>query len=156
MVSVMLIPALKMRTSSLTAWILGFSMSSFGRAEAVRAPAKTWLVFYVGAMLEKPDAYDGKYVAAAGGVYSFQEVADILSRVSGKKVGIRQIPEDGWKAHMPEVMQEEMADMMTLFQDYRYYGKETDELVKEGRKGVSDVTTFEDFVKQNLSAMGLT
>ena len=110
---------------------------------------------FVGTVLEHPDAYDGKYVAAAGGVYSFQEAANIMSRVSGKKVGYKQVPEDGWKRHLPDFMKEEMAEMMKLFQDYGYYGKETDDLVQEGRKSIEGVTTLEEFVKQNLSAMGL-
>ena len=110
---------------------------------------------FVSAMLENPDAYDGKYVAAAGGVYSFQEAANIMSRASGKNVGYKQVPEEGWKANLPEIMKEEMAEMMKLFQDYGYYGDETDVLVQEGRMGINGTTTFEEFVKQNLSALGL-
>lgn len=110
---------------------------------------------FIGAMLENPDAYDGKYVAAAAGVYSFQEAVKILSRASGKKVGYMQVPEAGWKAHLPDFMREEMAEMMKLFQDYGYYGKETDDLIQEGKKSIEKVTTFEEFVEQNLSAMGL-
>ncbi|KAH8822052.1 hypothetical protein F5884DRAFT_717404 [Xylogone sp. PMI_703] len=110
---------------------------------------------FVGAMLENPDAYDGKYVAAAGGVYSFQEAAKIISKVSGKRVGYKQIPEDGWKAHLPDFMKEEMAEMMKLFQDYGYYGKETNSIVQEGKKHIDGITIFEEFVNENLEAMGL-
>ena len=110
---------------------------------------------YIGAILENPESYYGKTVAAAGGVYTFQALADILSKVSGKNVVFKQIPEDSWKSHIPEGMREELAEMMKLFQDYGYWGKDTARLISEGRKGVSDVTGFECFVKENLAMIGL-
>lgn len=110
---------------------------------------------FVGAILQNPEAYSGKTVAAAGGVYSFQETVETMSRVSGKKIAYMQVPEEQWKSHLPEFMQQEMAEMMMLFQDYGYYGGETEDVVERGRQDVEGVTSFESFVTENLSALGL-
>ena len=66
-----------------------------------------------------------------------------------------QISEKGWKSNLPEFMREEMAEMMTLFQNYGYYGSRTEALVQEGQTGVKDITTMEKFVTENLAGLGL-
>ena len=111
---------------------------------------------YVAMMLAQPNSFQNKYVAAAGGVYSFQEVVEIMTRVSGKKVSYKQIPENDWKSHLPEFMRTEMAEMMQLFQDYGYFGKDTEQFVQTGREGVDGVTDLETYVKRNLHNLGLS
>lgn len=42
---------------------------------------------FIEAILQRPEDYEDRVVAAAAGVYSFQEVADIMSKLSGKDIG---------------------------------------------------------------------
>ena len=110
---------------------------------------------FVGHVLENPEAFYSKTIAGAGGIYTFNELATIATKVSGKNVTFKQVPEDAWRSKVPAQMQEEMVQMMKMFEENGYYGSETARIVSEGQKGVSDLVTFEKFVDENKAALGL-
>ena len=52
---------------------------------------------YVGAILAEPDKYEGKIFCAATALYSMGEIAQTISKVSGKTVTYEQITEDTFR-----------------------------------------------------------
>lgn len=110
---------------------------------------------FVEAMLKDPKKRLGITVAAADNFYSFSEIVRTLSEVSGKGVSYKQVPEAAWKGHLSEVMKDEMAEMMMLFQVYGYHGKTTEDQVESGKSDVGTTTTLADFVGRNLVSIGL-
>lgn len=105
---------------------------------------------WVGAILERPDEYTGKTFAAAAEILSMDEVAEILSRVTGKVVKHRNVPDDVFKGFMPGVMQQQMLEMYILNRDYGYYGKTMDEDVAWARENaMGEVTGLEAFLRKH-------
>ncbi|KAF9171040.1 hypothetical protein BGX21_007193, partial [Mortierella sp. AD011] len=47
---------------------------------------------YVGAILAEPEKYEGTIFSAATALYSLEEVAEIISKVTGKTVKYKQLP----------------------------------------------------------------
>lgn len=85
---------------------------------------------YVGAMLADPAKYEGKVFSAATGLYTFTEVVEAMSKVSGKTVTYQQIPLDAWRGFLPPAMVDYMTDMFTWIRDYGYFGGKTGEEVQ--------------------------
>lgn len=109
---------------------------------------------WIAPVLADPEAYNGKFIAAAQDLYTMEEIAGILSKVSGKTVRFTQVPDDVYKSFLPEGMREQFFEMHLLFRDYGYFGEGMDELVKEGRKGVKTrLNTLEEFLRNNGFAL---
>ena len=105
---------------------------------------------YVGAMLADPDKFKGRQFIAAGSCYSFEEVAQEISKATGRKVVYQQIPDDKFKAMLPEALQEEMTGMFALFRDYGLFGSDQQTKVAESAKEARQKpTTLHEFVTKN-------
>ncbi|USP76231.1 NAD(P)-binding protein [Curvularia clavata] len=104
---------------------------------------------WVGAILAEPDKYNGKFFAAAEAFYTSDEVAEILSKVTGKTVRHVQLPDQVVKGFFPQNVSEQMFEMFALFRDYGYYGEDEEELVKWAREQVEgEVTGLEAFLRK--------
>ena len=104
---------------------------------------------YVGAILAEPAKYEGKTFCAATALYSMEEMAEIISKTSGKKVVYQQIPVETFKKYLP-YLADTLIEMMSYQQDFGYYGPNTKELVAwaaENARG--KVNTFEEYLLQN-------
>ena len=77
---------------------------------------------YVGEMLINPNAFVGKDIDASASCYTFTEVAEILSRLTGGKIIYQQIPDAMFKGFLPESTREEIGDMMILFREFGLNG----------------------------------
>ena len=105
---------------------------------------------YVGAMLADPNKFKGRQLMAAPSCYSFEEVAQEISKASGHKVVYRQVPDDKFKVMLPEVLQEEMTGMFALFRDYGLFGSDQQAKVAEAAKEARQKpTTLHEFVTRN-------
>ncbi|CAK38304.1 uncharacterized protein An03g05420 [Aspergillus niger] len=85
---------------------------------------------WVAAILADFDQYEGEVLCCATALYSFEEIVQTMSRVSGKTVTYREVPVEIWATYLPELMRGYIVDMFTLFRVYGYYGDGTEEKVK--------------------------
>ncbi|RDW72755.1 NmrA/HSCARG family protein [Aspergillus mulundensis] len=107
---------------------------------------------WVAAILEDFDQFEGKVLCCATRLYSFSEIVEILSRLSGKKIVYRQVPVDVWKGFLPPLMAEHIADMIRFFYEFGYFGEDTEGKVAWSAEmaGVDGrLTTLEEFIGRN-------
>ncbi|KAF8982658.1 hypothetical protein CPC16_011226 [Podila verticillata] len=104
---------------------------------------------WVGAIMAEPDQFDGKVISAASEVLTWEEIAQTLSKATGKTVVYKQIPVDVFRSFLSPLSADFMVEMMFFFQDFGYYGPDTKKLVAQA---VADargkLTTFTEFLEQ--------
>ncbi|KAL3257308.1 hypothetical protein ABHI18_006954 [Aspergillus niger] len=104
---------------------------------------------WVAAILADFDQYEGKVLCCATALYSFEEIVETMSRVSGKTVTYREVPVEIWATYLPELMRGYIVDMFTLFRVYGYYGDGTEEKVKwSAEQARGDLTTLEEYLRK--------
>lgn len=105
---------------------------------------------YVGAILARPSRYAGQVFCAATRMYTLSEVADIMTRVTGRRTIYVQRSEKEWTASVaPEVAGPRVA-MYKFIQDPGYYGEHSGEKVTWTSEQVDGgLTTFEEFLERN-------
>ncbi|MCJ1435842.1 NmrA-like domain-containing protein 1 [Xylographa pallens] len=104
---------------------------------------------YVGAILAEPDKYEGKIFCAASALYPMEEIAQIISKVSGKTVTFEQVSAESFLQGLPP-WGGMLVEMMLFQQEFGYYGPRTNELVAwavENARG--KVHTFEEYLTEN-------
>lgn len=105
---------------------------------------------WVAAILADFEAHEGEVLFCATDLYTYQEVAEIMSKVTGKNVVYKQVPGDVWKGFLPEPMRHYIYDMLVFFQDYGYFGENTEEKVKSSAtKARGHLSTFEEYLTAN-------
>lgn len=52
---------------------------------------------YIGAILANPDEFEGKVLSASTDTWTFEEIAQVMSKASGKTVKYNQLPLGVWK-----------------------------------------------------------
>ena len=106
---------------------------------------------FVGAILAAPDKLHGKFVAAAHDIKSFDEVAQILSKVTGKTVRYAQMPIETYKGFLPPAAAKTVVNMFLYIQDFGYYGADTKKEVEwAAGQARTKLTTLEEFLAKNL------
>ena len=109
---------------------------------------------YVGAILADPDKYVGKVLHASTGLYTYRQVAEIITRVTGKNTIYAQIPKETWAGYMPPGTAEALTAMMEFIEEPGYYGPETEALVAEtAQQARGKLTTFEEFVEKHKAEL---
>lgn len=104
---------------------------------------------YVGAILAEPEKYEGKVFCSATALYTNEEMAQIISKATGKEVIYVQIPEETFRQYLPP-WGDMLIEMMSYQQDFGYYGSQTQELVSwAGKHARGKLTTFEEYLEQN-------
>ncbi|EED16241.1 hscarg dehydrogenase, putative [Talaromyces stipitatus ATCC 10500] len=76
---------------------------------------------FVGAILAEPDKFED--------FYSFEDVAQMLTRLTGKTVKYYQVPVELFKGFLPPHGAQCMAEMMLYSEDPGYYGSDSKEKV---------------------------
>lgn len=105
---------------------------------------------FVGALLADPERYEGKVISAAENLYSINEVAQILSKSSGKTVKYKQIPKDVFRGFLPAPAADDLVEMFEYMNGYGYFGPQMLDLVKWGSRQVrGNITTLEEFFTNN-------
>ena len=104
---------------------------------------------YVGAILAEPAKYEGKVFSAATRLYSYHETVETMSKVSGKTVKYKQLPQKVWSGFLPPAMSDYMVDMFLWIQDYGYYGSQTKPSVDwTAEQARGKLTTLEEYLKK--------
>lgn len=105
---------------------------------------------FVGAILADPEKYEGKIVSGASKIITFEEAAEIMSRITGKTIKYQQLPESVIRGFLPPVEADMLAEMFIYYQDYGYFGPETKAVVEEAPKiARGKLTTFEEYLTKN-------
>lgn len=105
---------------------------------------------WIAAILANFTKYEGKVLYCATALYSFQEIADIMSKASGKSVVYTQLPKNIWRSFLPETMRYHIAEMLEYFQDYGYYGENTEEKVKwSAEQAYGKLATLDEYFQRN-------
>jgi len=78
---------------------------------------------FVGAILAEPDKYEGKTFCAATALYSFEELAAIISKTTGKTVIYRQISPEEFMKYPP------FLEAFGYQEEFGYFGPDSKDLV---------------------------
>lgn len=105
---------------------------------------------FVGAILADPDMYQGKVLSASSSIHSLDEVAQIMSKVTGKTVKYNQIPESKYRGFLPPAAADGIVNMFLYVQDCGYYGPQTKEAVEwSARQARGKLVTLEEYFAKN-------
>ncbi|KAL9131916.1 MAG: hypothetical protein Q9217_000276 [Psora testacea] len=105
---------------------------------------------YIGAILAQPEKYESKVFYAATKLYSFNEIAQYISKATEKTVKSIQQPENVYRGSLPPQFADHMVNMALFFQDPGYFGPETKELVEwTAQQARGKLTTFEEYLAKN-------
>lgn len=105
---------------------------------------------FVGAILAEPDKYEGKVFDAATCAPTFEEIAKTISKVTGKTVKYNQVPVEVFHGMLPPSIATRYTNMFLYFQDFGYYGPQTEELAAwASRNARGKLTTLEEFLINN-------
>ena len=104
---------------------------------------------WTNAILLAPERYEGAVFAAAQGFYNMQDMARIMSKVSGKTVTTQRVSEEEWRDSFPEPMGEIMLETGRYIVGYGYYGGRMREEVEWAReRAMGEVSDFEGFLRR--------
>ncbi|KRZ98271.1 uncharacterized protein AC631_05969 [Debaryomyces fabryi] len=105
---------------------------------------------FVGVILSDPEKFHGEVLYAANGMYSFDTIVKTITKVFGKPVSYKQIPENTFKEQIPAPIAEEITEMFQFFDKYNLYGPETKEKAEWGMQQVPEkLSTLEEFFQRN-------
>lgn len=105
---------------------------------------------YVGAILADPQKYEGKVFCAATKLYSYEDIVQTISKTSGKTVRYNRLPESVFRSYLPPQASDSMIDMFFYFQEFGYYGPQTEELIGWAAQNArGKPTTLEEFLEKN-------
>lgn len=105
---------------------------------------------YVAPILLEPEKYNGKNFTAATAFYPTQEIVDIFSKVTGRKLVFRQVssPKE-MHLDMPPDMADALSDMHGLITTYGMFGPTgKDDLAWTHAQLKDSLTTWDEFVKR--------
>ncbi len=83
---------------------------------------------FVGAILAEPDKYAGATFCAATALYSWEEIAAIMSEATGKTVVYKQIPLEDFKKSLP-FEADLFVEAFSYGEEFGYFGPDSDKLV---------------------------
>lgn len=105
---------------------------------------------YVGAILADPQKYEGKVFCAATKLYSYEDIVQTISKISGKTVRYNRVPESVFRSYLPPQAGDTLIDMAFYFQEFGYYGPQTRELISWAAQNArGKPTTLEEFLEKN-------
>ena len=86
---------------------------------------------FVGAILAKPDHYQGKTFCAAQALYSWEEIAAVISKTTGKTVVYKQVSPEEFKESLPfpSDVSDVFVEAFGCGEEFGYYGPDSGELV---------------------------
>jgi len=103
---------------------------------------------FVSLILTEPEKYTGQVALASENVYTQPQIADILSKTTGQKVIYQQIPMEEFKAGLP-FGADIFAAVLGVAEEFGYYGKDTEKLVRSGPLQ-GKLTTLQQYFEKNI------
>ena len=103
---------------------------------------------WVTAILANFSLYVGQVLSCASRLYTFEEMARAMSKASGKTVVYRQIPGDIFKGFLPPLMKDHIAEMLQYFEEYGYFGENTEEKVSwSAKQARGELSTLDGYLE---------
>lgn len=94
--------------------------------------------------------YEGKVLCCSTAIYTFQEMVDAMSKASGKTVVYKQLPEGLWRGFLPPTMRDHVGEMLRYFEEYGYYGEDTERKVRwSAEQAHGKLTTLDEYFRAN-------
>lgn len=141
------VAAPKRASDGTNAYVIAMHISPKTRFPLVDAGADTGK--FIGSILAKPDAYNGKVIYAAERLYSLEEIAMAMSKSTGEEVVYRQISVESYKAMVP-FGGDILAQTMSYIEEFGYYGTDTEKLIEEAAQNARGrLTMFEEFLENH-------
>jgi uncharacterized protein YbjT (DUF2867 family) len=104
---------------------------------------------FVGAILAKPEKFEGKTFCAATKIYTLDEIVGLLSKSAGKTIVLKQISAEEFERGLP-FFGEVFTDGYAFGEEFGYYGPETKKLVEWAAANArGKLTTFEEFLEKH-------
>ncbi|CZR63660.1 related to nitrogen metabolic regulation protein nmr [Phialocephala subalpina] len=106
---------------------------------------------HISAILSDPEKFEGKSLCASTEVPTMEEICATMTKMSGKTVVYKQLPESVFRGFMKnEVQAENIVQMMFFIQDFGYYGEGSVEKVEEtGRLVGWGLTTLGEYLRKH-------
>ena len=107
---------------------------------------------WIAGILTKPEQYVGKNFKAATAWYTCEDMARTMSKVTGKTINHKQVPDDVFKGFLPPHSSDTILQLQQYNRDYHYYGDKTPD--REGvqwaaKQARGKLTTLEEYFEQN-------
>lgn len=99
-------------------WVMSRNVSASAKVGLIDAIGDTGK--FIGAILAEPDKYEGKVFCAAQAFYTNQEIVDIMSKATGKKVVYKQVSTKEFRRSLSFLP----VDMLAIFEQAFLYGEE--------------------------------
>ncbi|UPK91119.1 hypothetical protein LCI18_002054 [Fusarium solani-melongenae] len=133
------------RQAPVGTWVVSTHMSPQTRLPLIDAVGDSGK--FVGAVLAEPEKFQGKTLSAATRLYSLEELAATMSKVTGQKVVYEQITPEEFAKQVP-VMTEIFVEALQYYQEFGYFGPDSESLVAwaaESARG--KLSTLEEFLE---------
>ncbi|KAF9903153.1 hypothetical protein BX616_001703 [Lobosporangium transversale] len=103
---------------------------------------------FVGAILAEPEKFESKTLCAAATFCSFEEVAGMISKATGKIVKYKQVPVNEFNHTIPATYSQCFIHIMLYLEEFGFF--ESKEHVEWSTENIHDkLTTFEEFLLKN-------
>jgi uncharacterized protein YbjT (DUF2867 family) len=104
---------------------------------------------FVGAILADPDKFEGRTLCGTEALYSLDEIAAIVAKVTGKTVVFKQVSAEEFKKGIPYAA-DLFFQLFGYWGDFGYYGPKTKEQVTwSASKARGKLTTFEGYLRSH-------
>ncbi|KAM0126708.1 hypothetical protein ACHAO1_009940 [Botrytis cinerea] len=103
---------------------------------------------WIAPILESPDEYEGKVLEAMEGWYTWKEIAEIVSSVTGKRVAYQQVSDELFKEWMPPLVKDDMQGMFVFYRNYGFYSKPPGQKSEDSGKAKGKLSSLEEFCKK--------
>ena len=102
---------------------------------------------FVGAILAEPDKYEDKTFCAATALYSWEEVAAIMSKATGKTVVYKQIPLEDFKKSL-SFGADIFVEAFSYPEEFGYYGPDSKKLIAWAAENARGrLSTLEEYLE---------
>lgn len=100
---------------------------------------------FVGPILADPGRFEGQRLVAASGLYTFEDIVQVMSKTSGKRVRYSKV--ENPYSYMPPARSQMLLGMMPYFEEFGYFGSETKEILETTAKNAAGkLTTLEEYL----------
>lgn len=107
---------------------------------------------WIAGVLAQSEQYVGKNLRAATAWYTCEDIAQTMSKVTGKTIKHKQVPDDVFKAFLPPHSADTILQLHQYNRDYHYFGDKAPDLrgvewaAKQAR---GKLTTFDEYLERN-------
>ena len=128
-------------------WVMARHMSPKTQLHYIDAVGDTGK--FVGAILAEPDKFEGKTFCAASGLYSWEEVAAIMSEVGGKTIVYKQISLEEFRNSL-QFEPDMFAEGFSCAEEYGYWGPASDkEAAWAAENARGGLTTLKEYLEKH-------